>query len=155
MREHLPNTVPLRWKTCNGEVKGFLEWTHGPRYNDQCAVCQQGVQLIMKAVAWLAGGALIERRQILEQDSNGILQRCKNVFGPDDPKPWFPVSAYRLYRWDANTEKIVIVDFDPTPVNILTWFLERFKYQFESAHVADLYLTDDRDVLASIEHLDF
>lgn len=139
MREHLPNTVSLNWRSSRKEHENFLEWTHGPLYSDSCALCQQGIQLIMKAVAWLDGGVLVERRSIHNQDSRGISTEI------------YP-GVYRTF--DAACDKIIIVDFEPEPKEMLDWFVEKYQGQFQSAHVNTLYLTDQNDIVYS-KLLDF
>jgi len=132
MRDHLPNTVPLKWKVAQGDHNNFIEWIHGPLYSDQCAVCQQGVQMIMQAIQWLDGGVLVERDTIQSQDSRGLVQEI------------YPGVTR---TWDPNSEKVIIVDFEPTPESVLSWFIERFQHQFQMAHVNTVYLTDKDEII--------
>jgi len=133
-RIHLPNTIDLAWRTPWEEYYFFLEWNHGPLYSDQCAVCQQGVQLIMKAVAWMHEGLLIDRRSIVNQDSRGIVVEVR----PE---------VYRTIPTDD--QKIIVVDdLDGDDIHaVVEWFIKKFEAQFQMAHVHTVFLTDDEEIL--------
>ena len=147
MRKHLPNTVPLTWQSIHGHYTHFLEWTHGPLYSDKCALCQQGVQLIMQAIQWLDGGTLVERALIWNQDGRGVWQVHPKYLDRDEPNN-------DTVFWPSNETKIIIVDFDPTPENMVNWFVEKFQDQFQRAHVETLYLTENDRIIFE-KRLDF